>query len=175
MTRNNLDIIWISLLYSHFAWHVSQHANLSYFNSASYPERACWSQEHTWERIDAYNLQKKNHSRQKKTQTTADNSLKNVFLTTVRGLLDDCRNPFRRRGRNYEFSMSDKWRIHHPYPSSWRDFHCLMGSGNFNYEGLGSISSWDWFLVLQSLQMIGKFLFMVPYTNFSLTIRQWNM
>ena len=27
-------------LYSHFAWHVSQHANLSYFNSASYPERA---------------------------------------------------------------------------------------------------------------------------------------
>ena len=37
-----------------------------------------------------------------------------------------------------EIDLSDKWRIHHPYPSSWRDFHCLMGSGNFNYEGLGN-------------------------------------
>ena len=39
-----------------------------------------------------------------------------------------------------EIDMSDKWRIHHPYPSSWRDFHCLMVSGNFNYEGLGNNS-----------------------------------
>ena len=37
-----------------------------------------------------------------------------------------------------EIDLSDKWRIHHPYPSSWRDFHCLMGSGNFNYKGLGN-------------------------------------
>ena len=43
------------------------------------------------------------------------------------------------------------------------------------YVGLGSISSWDWFLALQSLQMIGKFLFVVPYTKFSLTIRQWDI
>ena len=40
------------------------------------------------------------------------------------------------------------------------------------YEGLGSISSWDRFLALQSLQMIGKCPFMVPYTKFSLNIRQ---
>ena len=30
--------------------------------------------------------------------------------------------------------LSDKWRIHYPYPSSRRDFHSLMGSGNFNYK-----------------------------------------
>jgi hypothetical protein len=34
-----------------------------------------------------------------------------------------------------EIDLSDKWRIQHPYP---KDFHCLMGSGNFNYEGLGN-------------------------------------
>ena len=102
-----------------------------------------------------------------------------------------------------EIDLCDKWRIHQPYPSSWRDFYCLMWSRNFNYEGLGknpfylvgigqslvvsrdwiysaqslidslideglgSISSWDWFLDLQSLQMSEKFLFMVPYTKFS--------
>ena len=37
-----------------------------------------------------------------------------------------------------EIDLSDKGRIHHSYPSSQRDFHCLMGSGNFNYEGLGN-------------------------------------
>ena len=88
-----------------------------------------------------------------------------------------------------EIDLSDKWRIHHYFHSSWRDFHCLMGSGNFNYERLGhigigqsllvsrdwfygSISSRDWFLALQFLQMIEKFLLMVPHTKFSLTIRQ---
>ena len=52
-----------------------------------------------------------------------------------------------------EIDLNDKWRIHHPYPSSWRDFHCHTVSGN-------------------SLQMIGKFLFMVPNNKFSLTIKQ---
>ena len=43
------------------------------------------------------------------------------------------------------------------------ELHASISSKQFK---LGSISSWDWLKTLQSLQMIGKFLFMVPYNKY---------
>ena len=31
-----------------------------------------------------------------------------------------------------ECALSDEWRNHRPFPSSWRECHCMMESGNLN-------------------------------------------